>query len=409
MNLMFVIPYVPSLVRVRSYQIIRHLKVMGHRIVLATVWTNEIEREELEGIAEFCDEVIAQHIPAFRSILNCFWAMPTRLPLQAVYSWDFELWKKVRDRVLETGDTAIDAVHIEHLRGSQYAVRLQSLFYSLKRVSPVLVWDSVDCISHLFRQVSIQSSQGIKRQISQFDLKRTENREGQLVNWFDRVLVTSRKDRDALLKLTSKPLDSNHVEVLPNGVDLDYFRPGDYNSREKASLVVSGKMSYHANVNMVLFLVREVMPLVWKSRSDVKLNIVGKDPAPQILALGNNSNINVTGTVPSLLPYLQTATVSVAPIQYGAGIQNKVLEAMACETPVIGSSIAISALSVVDGREVLVADTPSEWAKKILEVLSSSEKQKSLGINGYQYVQTHHRWSEIVNRLERIYSEKSMQ
>lgn len=406
MNLLFVIPYVPSLVRVRSYQIIRHLKARGHRIVLATVWINENECKDLEEIAEFCDEVIAQHLPAFRSLLNCFWALPTPLPLQAVYSWDDELWKKVLNRVLVSGDTAIDAVHVEHLRGSQYAVRLQNHLKSLRRDAPVIVWDSVDCISHLFSQASAQSSQGIKRQISQFDLKRTEVREGQLVTWFDRVLVTSHKDRDALLALAPKPLDPKHVEVLPNGVDLEYFKPGDLNSREKATLVVSGKMSYHANVNMVLFLVRKVMPLVWKSCPEVKLNIVGKDPAPQILALGGIPNINVTGTVPSLLPYLQTATASVAPIQYGAGIQNKVLEAMACETPVIGSSIAISALSVVDGREVLVADTPSEWAKKILDILSSTERQRSLGYNGYQYVQSTHRWAEIVNRLEHIYAEK---
>jgi glycosyltransferase involved in cell wall biosynthesis len=292
-----------------------------------------------------------------------------------------------------------DLIHVEHLRGSQYGAEL--LNRRGKAPIPPIVWDSVDSISYLFRQASAQRKGGVGRYITRFDLPRTERREGWLTAQFDQVLVTSQKDKDALLKLSG---GQGRVAVLPNGVDLDYFRPGGFEAREADTLVVSGKMSYHANVSMVLFLAQQVMPQVWAARPQVRLWIVGKDPVPEIRALGEQPNVTVTGTVDSILPYLQKAAVAVAPIQYGAGIQNKVLEAMACATPVIASSLAVSALETAPGKDLLVADSPEEWGKAILELLASPEKRREIGEAGRQYVEEHHRWGKIVKDLEAIYA-----
>jgi polysaccharide biosynthesis protein PslH len=96
-------------------------------------------------------------------------------------------------------------------------------------------------------------------------------------------------------------IDEQKVSVLANGVDLDYFQPGDEQKpREPATLVVSGKMSYHANVSMVLHLVNNIMPHVWAERPDVRLLVVGKDPTREIQALGEHSAVTVTGTVDHL-------------------------------------------------------------------------------------------------------------
>ncbi len=288
---------------------------------------------------------------------------------------------------------------MEHLRGSEYGVNL--LKWREKAPVPPIVWDSVDSISYLFRQASAQSKQGFGRYVTRFDLSRTERREGWLTAQFDQVLVTSQKDREALLELSG---GQGQVAVVPNGVDLEHFQPGAFAVREAETLVVSGKMSYHANVSMVLFLAQQVMPRVWAARPQVKLWIVGKDPTAEIRTLGEHPNITVTGTVDSLLPYLQKAAVAVAPIRYGAGIQNKVLEAMACATPVIASPLAVSALEAVPGREVLVAEAPEAWSTAILDLLAAPEKRRQLGEAGRRYVERHHRWTEIAADLERIYA-----
>jgi polysaccharide biosynthesis protein PslH len=100
---------------------------------------------------------------------------------------------------------------------------------------------------------------------------------------------------------------------------------------------------------------------------------------------------------------LQRATLSVAPLTYGAGIQNKVLEAMACATPVVASPVAISSLNAVDGRDLLVGIDPSEFARHILYLLRNAEDRTSIGTNGRRFVEENHDWNQIVSDLETIY------
>src|SRR5690606_892193 len=132
--------------------------------------------------------------------------------------------------------------------------------------------------------------------------------EGRLTRRFSAVAVTSQTDRQALIDLGGAP---NQIHVIPNGVDLEYFRPMD-TPRDPLRLVFSGKMSYHANVAAVQDLVQKIMPLVWAQQPDVHLQIVGKDPTPVIQMLGEQPNITVTGFVPDLRPYLAEAAVAVS-------------------------------------------------------------------------------------------------
>ena len=214
--------------------------------------------------------------------------------------------------------------------------------------------------------------------------------------------MTSPKDKDAFVNLA--PNSTERIEILPNGVDLDYFQPGDFSNRETETLVVSGKMSYHANINMVLYLVKQIMPMVWKNQPDVKLWVVGKDPPKEILSLADNNLIKVTGYVDSILPYLSKASIAVAPLLYGAGIQNKVLEAMACGTPVITTPKAISALNVEPGREILVGETAEDITQYIFDLLGSNHRRKQIGDAGRSFVEQHHNWKIIGNNLEKIYN-----
>jgi glycosyltransferase involved in cell wall biosynthesis len=210
-------------------------------------------------------------------------------------------------------------------------------------------------------------------------------------------------DRRALLSLAPVNSPPPNISVLPNGVDLAYFGPDSRVARQDATLVVSGKMSYHANVTMVLVLVNQILPLVWERRPEVKSWIVGKDPSNQIKNLSQDPAITVTGTVDDIRPYLRAATIAVAPIQYGAGIQNKILEAMACGAPVISTSQAVSALEAQPGQDLLVADQPAEFAQTILALLDDREQQRRLSAAGRRYVEQHHNWDYIAAQLEEIY------
>jgi len=221
---------------------------------------------------------------------------------------------------------------------------------------------------------------------------------------FRRVLITSPRDRDTLAELTTTPALHQRLIVLPNGVDLDYFKPLAL-PRDPATLVFTGKMSYHANVAAALDLATQVMPLVWQQRPDARLTIVGKDPTPELLTLTAEPRIAVTGTVPDMRPYLAQATVAISPMRYGVGIQNKVLEAMAMATPVISTPQAVSALQVQAGQEALVADTPEAMAQAVVMLLTDDTLCQRVGQAGRLYVETHHDWKLAAARLETIYRE----
>ena len=238
------------------------------------------------------------------------------------------------------------------------------------------------------------------------ELARTEPYESWLIDQFSRVLVTSSIDKDAFLG-DSPQRKQGAISVIPNGVDLEYFKPDPAIEREPATLIVSGKMSYHANVNMAKFLVNEIMPRVWSHRNDVKLWVVGKNPPREIKAFADHPAITVTGTVQDIRPYLQRGTIAVTPVQYGAGIQNKVLEAMACGTPVVSSSLAVSAISITPEQDLCLADDPAQFAEVLIRLLEDPERQKKIGQAGRRFVETQHSWAAVTARLAQVYQEVS--
>jgi sugar transferase (PEP-CTERM/EpsH1 system associated) len=397
MNVLYVVPYVPNPVRVRPYQLIRGLAGLGHRISVLTLQSGGFDQESVAQLQADGIEVTAYPLPAWRSYVNCLAGLATSDPLQSWYCWNPGLAARLVELVRAGG---FDVVHVEHMRGARFG---QRLLVGSRRL-PV-VWDSVDCISHLFQQSARLSKRFLSRWITRFELARSRGYERRMAALFDRVLVTSPADRAAILSLFA-PKEPPAIEVLPNGVDLAYFQPGPQAGREPDTLVVSGKMSYHANVSMALYLVEAILPRVWAEKPHARLVIAGKDPPRQIQALAADPRIQVTGYVPDLRPYLQSAAVAAAPLTYGAGIQNKVLEAMACATPVVASGRAASALDAAAGRDLLVAETPGDFAAQVLHLLNHPERARETGQAGRRYVEAHHDWAQKAARLAAVYCEE---
>ncbi len=125
MKILFLVPYVPSLIRVRPYNLIRSLANRGNRITLVTLWSNLDERETLTELEKYCEKIFAFPLSRWRSLYNCVLALPTSTPLQSVYCWQPELAKTVSQMVWETAPgEEFDVIHIEHLRGAKYGVEL---------------------------------------------------------------------------------------------------------------------------------------------------------------------------------------------------------------------------------------------------------------------------------------------
>ena len=404
MNLLFVVPYVPTLIRTRPYNLLRALAQRGHRLTLATLWQSEAERAELASLAKLGIEIVGAPLTRTRTYQNAVAALAAGQPLQARYCWQPAL----AARLAQVAPTC-DLVHVEHLRGAEYGRWLQRLTSQAARPTPV-VWDSVDCISLLFEQTALHSLSRLSRWMARLELPRTRRYEGSAVRAFAAVLATSARDAAALAALGEACQEPGAapgtVKVLPNGVDSDYFVPPPALT-DVPRVVLTGKMSYHANITAALTLVNEIMPHVWRERPDVQVVLAGSAPTRAVrqLAAQHAPRVRVTGHVADLRPYLQAAAVAAAPIPYGAGVQNKVLEAMACGLPVVASPQASSALQAQAGTELWVASEPVEFAAALLRLLAQPALRRQLGAAARQYAVRHHRWDRIVGALEGVYDD----
>jgi polysaccharide biosynthesis protein PslH len=397
MRIAYIVPYVPNLIRTRPYNLINQLASLGHEVTVFTLGSGHQDLIDAQALKGHGRDVHYYAQPVWRSLLNSAAAVPSRKPLQSVYSWQRDMALQIAQRASQN---QFDILHVEHLRGSRYGSFLKSRFPSL----PV-VWDSVDCISHLFQQAANHSRSFFGKFMTRFELSRTRRTEGDLARRFDHVLVTSPSDRNALLGLVPLGKSPSEISVLPNGVDLEYFHPSAEFQRDPETIIFSGKMSYHANISMAKYLVEEIMPRIWKVRPAARLYIVGKDPASAIKKMTQNPLITVTGTVDDIRPFLWRATVSVVPLLYGAGIQNKILEAMATGTPVVTTCQALSALQAQPGKDLFVSDDPDGFSQAVLQLIANRDLQQKTGDAGVIYVRTFHSWDSIASQLVNIYQQ----
>jgi len=393
LSILFVAPYPPSLIHVRTYNLIKALAARKHRITLMYLQPpGDVGDAALDGIAALCAAVEPIPLPRGQTLWNGVRAIPTRIPFQAAYGISPAMVNRIRQLF---ASAAFDVAHVEHLRAAEIGRQIQQI--------PV-VFDSVDSISLLFDRLRTSAPTLKSRAMAWLDLSRTRHYEAKLLKFFARVVVTSPHDRDALVSLSPISTAETRISVVANGVDLDYFSPRDV-PRAPATIVFTGKMSYHANIAAGLDLATKIMPLVWQQVPAAQLVIAGKDPSPQLLALGNDARITITGTVPDLRPYLAEATVAVSPIRYGVGIQNKVLEAMAMGTAVVSTKQAVSALAVQPGTDILVGDSHAEIAAAIVSLLENPRLRTEVGAAGRAFVERHHSWEAAAKTLEDVYRE----
>ncbi len=393
MRILFISPYIPTPIRTRPYNLIRALARRGHTITLLALQAPGDPAMPSEEIIRACQHWATVPLSRGRVLWNTLWAMPQALPLQAAYSRSPQMVDLIRETVKAAASLSFDVVHIEHLRGALLGMAVQGV---------PKVYDAVDCISLLFERAWRQAPSWRHRLMAGIDLARTRRFEGRIVAEMDAVLVSSPEDRAALARLCPAEAAAR-IAVLPNGVDLGYFRPADGDEVERSGVAFSGKMSYHANIAAALDLAQTIMPLVWEAYPEVRLTIAGKDPSREVRRLGRDPRVHVTGTMPDLRPILSHAAVIACPLRYGAGVQNKVLEAMALGRPVVASAQAAVALSAVPGRDLLVGRDPGEFAQHVIRLLGAPGLRQEIGQAGRRYVEAYHDWDEIAGRLEELY------
>jgi sugar transferase (PEP-CTERM/EpsH1 system associated) len=183
------------------------------------------------------------------------------------------------------------------------------------------------------------------------------------------------------------------VHVVTNGVDLDYFRPSA--DPEEAACAFVGALDYRPNVDGICWFCREVWPTIHQGRPDAVLYIVGRKPAPAVLALASIPGVVLIGQVPDVRPYLRRSAVAAVPLHIARGVQNKVLEALAMGKATVASPQALAGVRP-PAETHRSATTPAEWAGAVLGLLADEPLRRRLGAAGRRYVEEHHCWDRCL-------------
>jgi glycosyltransferase involved in cell wall biosynthesis len=344
------------------------------------------EMSYVDELKPYCEAVYPILPEPVTSFLRAVASLPTAVPATVAYSYVPQM-KACIDQLLRT--QSFDLIHTDFIRAAQYTAGIRGI--------PKL-FDAVDSLTLAYgRALHNPNGRLFTQAVALEEWLKMRTYEPGIVRAFDRVTVTSPADQQFL---------AGHgpaVDVIPGGVDLDYFSWSN-NVSDENNLIYLGKMNYYVNVDTVLHFCRRIFPLIKKANPDVKLSIVGWNPTGPVLALKKDMAVTVTGGVPDVRPYLARAAVCVCPLKSGSGIQNKMLQSMAIGTPVVASSIACQALNVRHREHVMVADEPEDFAAAVLELLTNKTLRQRLSRNARQYVEQNHNWAQIGVQLEASYS-----
>ncbi len=363
--------------KLRTFNFIKYLS-KNHSVTLLSFIENERELDCISAFQHFYDRLITIKLPKIKSYQNCLFGIASKNPLQIYYYYSSKMQAAV-NKELEQG---YDIIFCHLIRMAQYLPKDKSIRK---------VVDFTDAISLNYKRSENYRS-GLFSIINKIEAKRVYSYELATIDKSDVSIFISQVDANYL----KNEINKDKLKIISNGVDFQKFKfyQGKYNPNQ---LVFIGNMRTFPNTDAVLYFIHDVLPLVRQQIPDVKFYVVGTEPNTKILRLHNGKNIFVTGFVESVIPYLNKSAAMVAPMRVGAGIQNKILEALAAGTPVVTTSVGAEGL---DAGKLIITNSTKSFAKLIIAVIKNQEMRKKLAEEGRKYIEKKFYWNTVLKKLD---------
>jgi sugar transferase (PEP-CTERM/EpsH1 system associated) len=388
------IPYpVISGANLRIYNLLRRI-TREHEVWLATLVGTKEQAENIAHLREICSVVEAVDIRPTRALaqpLEGFRYMLTGKPPDLRFYYSVELANKIRHLITMMD---FDIVHIELSHMGMYLDILP------REMRNRTVWMLHDIDWKKFDQISQLESKPARKLRIWLHSRMMRWWEPRYAERFQRCITVSESDRTLLMDANPRI----KVEVVPNGVDTNFYQPMSFKSTEIPVLLFVGDMSYLPCVDAMVYFCQEVLPLIRLEIPNVEMWIVGINPKPEVKQLEGNG-IYVTGRVKDVRPYYEKSTVCVVPLRAGSGTRLKILEAMALKRPIVSTLIGCEGLDVINGEHLFIADRAEEFAEKTSYLLSNEKARQQIASQARELVVNHYDWDVIAKRLMKIYEE----
>jgi|KBSSwiStaDraftv2_1062776.scaffolds.fasta_scaffold89632_3 glycosyltransferase involved in cell wall biosynthesis len=392
MKILYVMPSIlhPTIRgELRHYHFLTRL-AREHEITLIVLKSNDIPVEVIDEMLQYTSHLVRvgeppPPRPARRGIAGAMASLRWRMRKARVYRRGIEEMKQYADRLVRGG--GFDLLLVS---GSD----LYPIAEEMVDTPMVVDWCDTDSVRMRLALRHTGLLEWPLRFLRYHQMRRVEQR---LFRKLRHVTFVSRRDRDAAGGVARRGT------IIPNGCDLGYWRRGG--GERGTRIVFTGVLDYAPNADAANYLVSAIAPLVRQEIPDLEVIIAGRNPSPDMLALASRTpGVTVTGSVPDLRPYLESAAVFVAPLRFASGMQNKILEAMAMELPVVTTPVAAEGFRV-DGDEeppLLVGSDAREIAAHIARVIRDPRTAQRLGADGRRYVHQHCDWERSAHMLDQL-------
>jgi glycosyltransferase involved in cell wall biosynthesis len=385
-----VLPYPPdSGPKVKTWNVLKYL-AQHHEVTLVSFVRGD-QSADVGHLRQYCNAVYT--VPMVRSVLGDGLAMGRSLlngqPWMMVRD-DRSAMRRLIDRL--TSETHFDIAHADQLNMAQYAARVPGARKIL---------DAHNALWLLYRRLWHTMGPGPRKLLLGRDWRLLKGYEGRLCRAFDAVLAVSREDGVALQEAAGQPLD---ITVIPIAVDTDEVTPVVRQPGANHILHI-GTMYWPPNIDGVLWFMRQVYPYIRAKRPDVTFDVVGARPPQEILGLaGDSKGINVTGYVADPTPYLEQAGVMVVPLRAGGGMRVKILNALAQGLPIVSTGLGCEGIAVTSGQNILIADSPHDFAEAVLRMLENPDFAAQLGNDGRRLAEEQYDYRRACLPIEAVYA-----
>ncbi len=375
--------------RVRTYNFLRTFSA-GHDVHLLSFVEGEEDRAAAGELDDLCTSELV-HLGRGRSLANIATHALSTLPYQALYYHSRRMRTAVR-RALTNG--GFDLVYVHLFRMVPFV--LPALERRETTGIPAVL-DLTDSVASEI-ELSLAHRPLATRAPYAWECRKIRALERRALPAFREAWVISEADRDDILRTSP----GARIEIVPNGVDESLFDVAPAGSGS-STVVFVGNLSVAHNIDAVRFLIRDVMPRVRTVVPEADLRVVGKDAVPAVRDLCAGVGwCELRGFVPDLRDAYRDATVFAAPLRFAAGVQNKMLEAMAAAVPVVSSRLGNRGLRAAGGRQIVIADGAGDFAAALARVIRDVEARRTLAVEGRRFVRECFSWAKALERVELV-------
>jgi glycosyltransferase involved in cell wall biosynthesis len=311
-------------------------------------------------------------------------------PQSANAAWSSAMWQAIREQLV-VGD--YDAIH---LFGGIQVYEYREL--ALPHPNLITPYESYS----LYLTRAYEQRSGGAHWLRQIELGIARRYEKRMFVGFDRVVVLADADAQALHTLQPElPL-----QVIPNGVDTGYFVP-TVHEPDEPTLAFVGNYEYAPNLDAALRLAQQIFPLVKQRVPAARLLLIGRAPPAELQALAGLS-IEVTGHVQDVRPYLDRTLIFVSALRVGAGLKNKLLEALAMQKPVVATPLSCDGIAVTNEQHVLIAESSEDIARAVIRLLKDGSLRQRIARAGRELVEERYTWRVVAEQYEALYRALSL-